>query len=403
VKAIVVEGEPDVEVADPEQLSALRRELVEAYQKDAWVSILRSGGTAWGTGWAFDLNDVPVKNWQVEAHDWREEGQRITGQAMDEAGFVVGRTTCFRCPIACRRTVRIDEGPWPVAESAGPEYETVGALGAMLMVDDVRALCKANELCNRYGMDTITTGGTIAWAIEAFEREELTPEQTGGRQLTWGDPQLLLDLIEEIARNEGVGSLLSQGSRGAARATGKRSDEYAIQVKGLELAMHHPRAMRGLDISYATGPRGASHNEGGSIRREGDVEEKAREIQFSVNQAQINGSAVFCNFTVGPLDSAGYASVLTAVTGHPYDEEDLQRFGERIWHLRRAFNLRHAQVAGEKDTLPRRVLEQLPPEPAFEDLLAAYYRVRGVDEDGVSRRETLEALGLEDVADDLGL
>lgn len=403
IKAIVVNGKPDVKVADPKQLSSSRRKLIQSYQEDAWVSLLRSGGTAWGTAWAFDLNDVPVKNWQVEAHDWREEGQRITGQAMEEAGFVVGRTTCFRCPIACRRIIQIDEGPWKIPESAGPEYETLGSLGAMLMIDDVRALCKANELCNRHGIDTITTGATIAWAIEAYEREMLTSEDIGGHHLTWGDPQLLLNLIEDIVQGEGIGSLLAQGSRRAALITGKGSNQHAIQVKGLECAMHHPRAMRGMEISYATGPRGASHNEGGSVPESEDLRERARAIQTSVNRAQINASAVFCNFTVGPLTLPDYAEILTAVTGYRYDERSLEQLGERIWHLRRAFNLYHANIAGKEDVLPDRIMKQLPPDPPFEDLLAAYYHVRGINENGIAHREKLEELGLDDIANTLRL
>jgi len=404
LKALAIEGSGDIEPADPDALSELRRSLVASYKDDWWVSLLRSGGTAWGLGVSMGMNDVPVKNWQLESAAWLEQSEKISGQALEEAGYVVGRTTCFRCPIACRRIVRIDDGPWPVGESAGPEYESQAALGPMLMMNDPRVLCKANELCNRYGLDTISTGGTIAWAIEAYERGFLSRKDTHDIELRWGDGRVLLELIERIAHRKGIGNLLAGGSRAAAREVGGGSEELAIQAKGLELAMHHPRAMRGLEISYATGARGGSHNEGGGWGRQaGSLEERVAASKRSVNRAMIIGSSVFCNFTVGPLSDEDMAGVLSAVTGYGYDPDKLDEIGSRIWHTRRAFNLRHCGIGGEDDTLPRRVTDELPAEEPFEDVIALYYRARGLDSQGLPLRATLEELGLSDVADDLGL
>ncbi|MBC7263855.1 MAG: aldehyde ferredoxin oxidoreductase family protein [Chloroflexi bacterium] len=401
LKALIAEGDGEVAVADPGSLAELRGALISSYKNDAWVHTLRTGGTAWGMGLALDLNDVPVKNWNVEAIEWREQGEKISGQAMENAGLVVGRTSCYRCPIACRRIVQVDESAWQVSKSAGPEYETVGSLGAMLMIDDPRVLCKANELCNRYGIDTISCGGTVAWAIEAYERGILSKEDTDGLELRWGDGQVLLELIERIAYRRGIGNILSYGSRAAAKQVGGGSEVFAIQVKGLELAMHHPRAMRGLEISYATGARGASHNEGGTVHDEVSLKERAALIARSVDRALINASAVFCHFTVGPLSDKRVAEVLTAVTGHNYVQDDIYQIGSRIWHLRRAFNMRHCGIGSEADTLPPRVVAQLPADTPFDDLLAAYYHARGLDIRGVPIRRTLENLGLKDVADDL--
>jgi len=404
LKAIVVEGDGKIEVANPKALNELRQMLLATYKDDAWISLLRSGGTAWGMGWAMELNDVPIKNWILESKVWLEQAQRISGQAMEDAGLVVGRETCYRCPIACRRIVHLDNGPLSVPTSAGPEYETLGSLGAMLMIDDVKVLCKANELCNRYGLDTISCGGTIAWAIEAYERGIITKEDTDGLELRWSDGQLLLELIHRIVYRKGIGKLLAVGSRAAARKVGKESEEFAIQVKGLELPMHHPRAMRGIEISYATGPRGASHNEGGSLASQDiSLEEKATLIKRSVDRAQVIGSAVFCNFTVGPLSDEAMAGVLKATTGHDYDLDEMYKIGRRIWHMRRAFNLRYCGMDGTDDVLPQRVVSQLPTDTPFDDLLTAYYQARGLDAQGIPLRSTLQELGLEDVADDLKL
>ena len=405
VKALAIEGDASIEVADPEALSKLRRALVAKYKDDWWISILRSGGTAWGMGVAMGMNDVPIKNWSLESKEWTEEGERVSGQAWEEAGYVTKRReTCFRCPIACRRIVRIDDGPWPVAESAAPEYESQAALSAMLMMDDPLALCKANELCNRYGMDTISTGGTIAWAIEAYERGLLSQEDTNGLELNWGDGQMLLELIERIAHQRDIGILLAGGSRAAARELGGGSEDFAIQAKGLELAMHHPRALRGLEISYATQARGGSHNEGGGWGRQtGSLEEKVAASKHSVDRAMIVDSSVFCNFTVGPLPNEDMARVLEAVTGHKYSPEELLEIGSRIWHLRRAFNLRICDVDGKDDTLPQRVTDELPAEEPLAKSVALYYDARGLDINGNPQRSVLEELSLGDVADDLGL
>jgi aldehyde:ferredoxin oxidoreductase len=214
---------------------------------------------------------------------------------------------------------------------------------------------------------------------------------------------MLVELIERIAQREGIGQLLAGGSRSAAAQLGK-GENLAIQVKGLELAMHHPRAMRGLEISYASGARGASHNEGGSVHKDGiTIDERAAAIAASVDRAMVNGSAVWCSFTVGPLSNADAAAVLHAATGHAFDEQELMVAGQRIWHLRRVFNLKHCGIAGEADVLPSRVMAQLPETPAFPDLLAAYYRARGLDSEGTARRERLAELGLSAEADDLGL
>jgi aldehyde:ferredoxin oxidoreductase len=403
LKAFVIEGKGGIAAADEAALTELRKKLVATYEKDWWVGTLKSGGTAWGTALSAQINDLPVKNWSLDSKEWKEQADKISGQAMEKAGFVVGRTACYRCPIGCRRIVHIDQEPWQLSESAAPEYETVGGLGSMTMLEDVGALCKANDLCNRYGLDTISCGNAIAWAIEAYERGVLTKADTDGLELRWNDGRVLVELVQRIAHRQGIGELLAGGSRGAAQKLGHGS-EWAIQTKGLAPAMHHPRAMRGLEISYATGARGASHNEGGGYGKCGpSMDERAAASAVSVNRAMVNSSCVFCSFAVGPLSDDDTAAVLRAVTGHGFDTAEIMAVGSRIWQLRRAFNLHHCGMGGEADTLPPRMLSQLPEDAHFDQFLAAYYRVRGLDPSGKPYRATLESAGLSDVATTLQL
>jgi aldehyde:ferredoxin oxidoreductase len=253
-------------------------------------------------------------------------------------------------------------------------------------------------LCNRLGIDTISAGATIAWAMEAYERGFLTAAHTDGFRLEWGDPALVLDLVQRIAENRpGIGALLAQGSKRAAEQIGAGL-EFAIQVKGLELPFHHPRALRGLEIAYATLPRGATHNEEGVVMDD-DLSYEAwiGEIIQHMDLSGANSSMVYCQFLAGALNADYTARLLTAATGETYTPEDLILVGDRTWYLRRAFNSRLG-VGLEADSLPRRVVEQIQANGAaladFDRALQEFYRQRALDERGTPSVERLERIGL---------
>ena len=202
------------------------------------------------------LGDLPIKNWQLG--NWGEGAEKINGRKMAET-ILTGRYSCYGCPIACGRIVKISSGPFSPVDGAGYEYETGAMLGSNCLVEDMEAISKANELCNRYGLDTITAGSVIAFAMEAFEKGILTEADTEGLRVNWGDPEILLKLIGLIARREGVGDILAEGSKRASDILGHNASAFAVHVKNLELPGHDPRCFNGLGLGYATSNRGACH------------------------------------------------------------------------------------------------------------------------------------------------
>jgi aldehyde:ferredoxin oxidoreductase len=269
------------------------------------------------------------------------------------------------------------------------------------MANDPLTVIQAGDLCNRLGIDSISAGSTIAWALEAFEKGLLTQEFVDDDLiLQWGDSDLVLELLRRMAENRpGLGALLAQGSRRAAQTIGGGLD-FAIQVKGLELPFHHPRALRGLEIAYATLPRGASHNEEGVTWDWDDstYETWIEEMIGHMDLSGANSSMIYCQFLAGALNADYTARLLSAVTGETYTPADLLRVGERTWYLRRLFNL-HLGTGLEADELPQRIIKQIEASPAslkeFDKALAEYYRQRELGADGMPSARKLEAVRLD--------
>jgi aldehyde:ferredoxin oxidoreductase len=400
VKAIVVRGTRPVPIADKDAFKELKREALGLFQASDFLNtIRRGGGTASATPIAIDTGDLPVRNWALETWEWEDEAQAITGQAM-QALWPPKQDTCYACPIACKWTVDAPQLEGGIGHLAGPEYESLAGLGSQTQTNDPLSVIQAADLCNRLGIDTISAGATIAWAIEAYERGIVTQEHTDGLRLRWGDPDLVIELVRRIAGNQpGIGALLAQGSRRAAAQIGG-GEEFAIHVKGLELPFHHPRAMRGLEIAYATLPRGASHNEEGVVFERDDTtyQDWIGQIIKSMDLSGANSSMVYCQFLAGALSADYTARLLAATTGVTYTPEDLIRVGERTWYLRRAFNLRLG-VGLEADGLPRRIVEQIKAGhaslPDFDRALKEFHRQRALDECGVPSPQKLASLGLD--------
>ena len=273
--------------------------------------------------------DIPVKNWR-EAQ-WTEGMENLSGVRIADT-VLTARRSCYACPIACKRVVEIEEGEYAMPEGPGPEYECVGALGFMLRIDDMHAVVKANALCNAYGMDAISTGGTLAYAIEAFQAGLISESDTGGLSLDWGRPEQLIELVHAIARREGFGDQLAEGCRTMSRKYG--GEEFAIQVKGMECPMHDPRALWSMALGYATSIRGACHNRDTNLGLEmgmDDLEEmgfartrpqrregKAMQTILSQAVASVCDSAVICIFAwkgMGP-QVAVLRDMINAATGY---------------------------------------------------------------------------------------
>jgi aldehyde:ferredoxin oxidoreductase len=258
LKAWACKGNLKAPIKDQKKLMEYVRQCVTEVKKGPAIDGLHAFGTVGDTDDLSRSGRLPTKNFQRGTF---EGADKITGETIVNSGFLVGRDTCWGCSTNCKRTVESKE-PYEVnRELGGQEYETTAALGSFCLNDDMYAIGKANELCNLFGLDTISAGVVIGFAMEAYEKGLISEKDTGGMAIKWGDPQVILKLIEQIALRQGIGDLLAEGVYRASLKIGHGSDEFAMHVKGREIPMHEPRGKRGVGLMYAVGDRGANHME----------------------------------------------------------------------------------------------------------------------------------------------
>ena len=383
--------------------------------------------------------DQPAKNHQLAQVPFIDQ---VDAAAMDR--YLVEHKGCYACPIRCSRKSRVSEGPYAV-EIGGPEYETTNALGPMCWIDDPEAIIYANHLCNLYGLDTISTGVVVAFAMELHEKGLLDDPELS---LAWGDTDTLIGLIERIAHRQGaderrpIGDLLAEGVRRAAQQLGGSADRYALHVKGLELPRQEPRVAKGFGLGHATSNRGADHlyalpaiDLGGAwdiARRifpaeivpelmEADNERfKADMVVYGEHFCAVTDALGICKFSTTEeysLLPGDLAPGLAALWDEPLTGEDLLQIGERIVNLERLYNVREG-LSRADDRLPARFIEETVPlfgferDPEtgrsrqssvpvghaqiydFEAMLDRYYQLRGWSRDGIPKPATLRRLGL---------
>ncbi|MDY7041004.1 MAG: aldehyde ferredoxin oxidoreductase family protein [Chloroflexota bacterium] len=412
LKAIAVRGTSRPEYADAAALRAqVKNDNAAIREESVSLSLL---GTAGGVPATEATGDLPIKNWLLGS--WPEGAQTTSGQHMFEV-YPPQHTHCFSCPIGCGKNIEIQAGPYAGVAGHAPEYETLGAFGAMLLNPDVTVIAKANELCNRYGLDTISTGSVIALAMEAHEKGLLSADQTVGLDLTWGNAEAIVTLVEQIARREGLGDLLADGVRVAAEQLGPEAEEMSIHVKGLALPMHDPRAFVDMAANYATANRGACHLESLSYWRGYGLEwpgwgyagpydrldstGKGRVAYDFQNYMSVFNPLGICKFIVkGRVEPATVARWVGLSTGWDLEADSLLLLGEKLFNLRRMINIRYG-IGREDDTLPRRLLTMPRPSgaaqgilPDLEAMLEEYYQLRGWTADGTPSEEKLAELGL---------
>jgi aldehyde:ferredoxin oxidoreductase len=325
--------------------------------------------------------------------------------------------------VACKREAEVKEGPFKFNRGPGPEYETVAAFGTLCLNPSIESIGKANEMCNRYGLDTITCGASIAFAIECFEKGLIDERDTDGIQLTWGNSEAIVAMTEKIGKQEGFGAILAQGSARAAERIGGNAADFLTTVKGLEAPMHDPRSAHGYGLAYAVSPRGACHNasleyliEGGMMYLPefdeviGDYEEMSSEGKAKLNVLSqdfgmfFTNCAAFCILGAAPLNTTQAVEMVNHVTGFDYTVEEVCRLGRRVWYLKRGLsNLFGART--EHDRLPKRLMTPLEEGPTagsvpnMDLMLKEFYELRGLSEDGIPGREVLEELGLSELAE----
>lgn len=412
LKAIVVRGSDRPQYPDPKAFQAFVKQI-NAFIKDNSVGMSQLG-TPGGIIGTELTGDLPLKNWSEGS--WKEETARISGQRIAETIFA-RHTHCFACPIGCGKTVKIDDGPYAGVYGHGPEYETLAGFGGNCQCDDLNAIARMNDLCNRYGLDTISTSAALAFAMEAYEKGLLSREEAGGLDLTWGNAPAMIEAVGQIARREGVGEILADGVRAAAARLGPEAEAFAVHVKGMEMPYHDPRAFVSMAPSYATAVRGACHLEGLSywagygVRWPGWYEPETYDPHDSTGQGKVavdfqNYVGVYnplglCKFIIKSTITPGnIAELVNAALGWDWTAADVVDTGERLFNLKRLIDLRLGVTAAD-DTLPRRLLAEPRPSggaagvlPDLPAMLEEYYRVRGWDADGTPGAERLAALNV---------
>jgi aldehyde:ferredoxin oxidoreductase len=429
LKAVAVRGRARPELADPEAVRALAKWGVDHFEESDIY-----GMGLLGTAEVLLPQDkdggLPTRNWSSGTF---EGAEAISGQAMHDT-ILKERDTCFGCVVRCKRVVEVTEGPFPVdPRYGGPEYETLATMGSYCGISDLAAVARANQLCNMCGMDTISCGATVAWAMDCFEQGLITKEDTDGIELRFGNAEALVQMVERIGEREGFGRVLGEGSARAAEALGVGQD-LVVAVKGHELPAHMPQVKRSLALIYAVNPFGADHQSHEHDPAYPEYPDRMAELDLVDPQPDdvLNPEKVryalytqvlyscldtvnVCQFVWGPawqLYGPGQlAEAVRSVTGWNVSLWELMKVGERRLNLLRAFNAREG-VGAEADTMPPKLLIPLQGGASdgmavtaeeVEQAKAIYYQMAGWDERGCPTRAKLEELGLGWVADELGL
>jgi len=432
LKAVVVRGTAKPSLADRAKVIQLARWGAANFEESdvyglgllGTAEVLRGQNAAGG---------LPTRNWESGAFDGY---LALDGKTMADT-ILKERDTCYACTVRCKRVVEVKEGPYRAdPRYGGPEYETLSTFGSYCGIDDLNAVATANQLCNQYGMDTISCGATIAWAMDCFEKGILTTDDTDGMELRFGDAAVMVRLTEMIARREGFGDTLAEGSARAAARLGRGSEELVVAVKGQEVPAHMPQVKRSLALIYAVNPFGADHQS-----HEHDPSWKSHPARLAeigltdppqpnkvLNESKIRfalqtqyaysclDSVNMCQFVFGPAwhlyGMAQLSEAVQAVTGWPVTVEELMRVGERRLNMLRAYNAREG-IGREADTLPKKMQKALIGGKSdgisvtAEDVEQAkdiYYAMAGWDvATGNPTRAKLEELELGWIANELAL
>jgi aldehyde:ferredoxin oxidoreductase len=429
LKAVAVRGHASPELHDKakvHELAAWGRDNLES--SGVWGTALH--GTAGGVGGLQDIGALPTRNWSSGVFGgWKA----LCGQTMTDT-ILKDRETCYGCVVRCKRVVQAKE-PFEVDPLyGGPEYETVAAMGSYCGVDDLVAVSKANEICNKYGLDTISCGGVVAFAMDCYERGILTAKDTGGIDLRFGNAQAMVQMVQMIAKRKGLGDILAEGSLRAARKIGHGAEDLTVQCKGQEYPAHVPQAKRSLALIYAVNPFGADHMSSehdpsytpttdkptldklaalGLTSPQDKWDLSLEKVRFALTTQYVYSlldCAGTCQFVWGPtwqlynLDQL--VELVHAVTGWRTSVYELLLVGQRRLNMMRAFNAREG-IRSANEVLPKKGLMPLAggatdgvavSEAEFLAARKLYYRMAGWDEEGIPTPGKLAELNLEWVA-----
>jgi len=421
LKAIAVRGKEKPAIADQKTLSEISRWGANNFPESD-VHSMGLHGTAGVLAYQQASGGLPTRNWASGVFEGYEA---LDGTTMSDT-ILKERDTCYACVIRCKRVVRVSEGPFQVDPLyGGPEYETLATFGSYCGISDLAAVSLANQLCNMYGLDTISAGATIAWAMDCFENGLITAEDTGGLELCFGNAEAMVKMTEMIAQREGFGDLLAEGMAQAAAKLGPEAEALVTAVKGNPLPAHMPQVKRSLALIYAANPYGADHQshehdpsyrgyrdrmaELGLLDPQPNKALNTEKIRYAVYTQQfysLLNTVGVCQFVWGPAwqlyGPSQLVDMVRAVTGWNVSLWELMKAGERSLNMMRAFNAREGLTRAE-DKLPPKLFQPLTGGPSdgiavteeeMDAALPTYYAMCGWDAEGRPTRAKLEELGL---------
>jgi len=426
LKAIVVRGSTSLEFARPEELLDYCKEMNDMIMSTRWSK----AQSRWGTMIIYSNTNttglIRTKNFQLNR---LEEGEDLEPENIDR--YSIGTAGCYGCVVHCRHRYVLRDGPYAPLYGEGPEYTSLGAFGTMVNCKKMETVLVANHLVNKYGLDTLETGGLIAWAMELYEKGILNEKQTDGLKLEWGDENVVFELIRKIAFREGFGDTLADGFRNAIAKIGNGSEYYAIQVKGMSNLHSDERPTPSFALGIATSTRGADHlrsrpaidmyglpeellkevYEGPVAPDYTSYEGKSRMVWWQELLYAVTDSIGVCKFqtvfcAVHAPNWNEFSKLISLATGMEFSKAQLMEIGERIYTLERLFNLREG-FTRKDDTIPERYFKEPTPiglpiakgkkidRERFERMLDEYYTLHNWDQKGVPKKETLERLRLD--------
>jgi aldehyde:ferredoxin oxidoreductase len=425
LRAIAVRGSDKPEAADPEKVRSIAKKVAELIPRSKVAMNYRHFGTPIFVRPLNEAGILPTRNFQLGKFD---QAESLSAEVYDQT-ISVGNKGCYGCPIRCKRAVQVEGTYQASPEYGGPEYETLAALGSLCGVGHLGAVAQGNEMCNRWGLDTISTGVTIAFAMECFEEGIVKAEDTDHIDLKFGNAEGMLEMIRRIAFRKGLGNILAEGVRGAAEKLSKGTEKFAMHVKGLELPLHDPRGKKALSLSYSTSPTGADHIEAPhetvfvaeteqlkSIKPLGILEpleasdfspRKVRQFTHTQQIFSLFNTIGMCNFAAAPYSAFTLpliAEAVAAMVGWNTSLYELMELGERATTMARMFNVREGFTRAD-DYLPDRLYEPLEPGTAdeksisreeFNRALDLYYEAMGWNpQTGIPTHGRLSFLGLD--------
>ena len=406
LKAITITGSNKIPLHDSEGFTNKSKEVLKRIQENDFVPKRRKFGTPY---WVKVINDegfIPTRNYQEGEFEY---GKEIDAESMQKR-IVDKGGACFNCVIACWNKSSIKNGPYKGISLVGPEYETIALMGSNLGMRSIEDIAYLNSRCNELGMDTISLGGVLGFAVEAYEKGIVAKKDLNNNDIGWGKTKELARLIEDIAYRKGkIPDTLAEGVKVAADKLGKNSNDFAVHVKGLEIPGYDPRGTFGMAIAYATSDRGACHQRAWTVKAElsdpnlqrFSFKEKAKIVKEVQDSIAAFFSLVFCDFA--PISIDHCVELWNLATGFNHTTETYLRAGERIWNLIRLFNLREGLDPAD-DNLPNRLFKEsfskgnakgvLIKKEDFEKSLKEYYALRGWNEKGIPTSNKLKELGL---------